>query len=397
MCIRNRATKKESPLGRSQERRVSATTPVRCAACIGGHQSSIPSKRFESRSSIRRSWMRSSGAPSTTWARDERSAGGHGRSARSLQGDGPRRPLDPAELAAKTGTAERMVREWLNGQAASGYVTYDAATQTLHAAGRAGERSPTKTARHLCRGSSSSRWPARAESKITEAFRAGRAWGGTSTIRMFSRDVAVLPARLQREPRQVLDSGDRRRRGQAAGGRPRRRRRLRTRCIDHDAGEGVSEVDVRRLRLPRTSIEAARQQAAEAGVEDRVHFRGGRAPGLPGHDYDRCSTSTACTTWATRKAPREHVRRRWLPRERGWSSSRSPTTAWRTTSTRSGASTTRRRRSSARPPRSRRKVAAGLGAQAGEARLREVATRAGFRRFRRATETPFNLIFEGRP
>jgi hypothetical protein len=38
-----------------------------------------------------------------------------------------------------------------------------------------------------------------------------------------------------------------------------------------------------------------------------------------------------------------------------------------------------------------------LGAQAGEARLKEVATRAGFTRFRRATETPFNMIFEARP
>jgi hypothetical protein len=39
-------------------------------------------------------------------------------------------------------------------------------------------------------------------------------------------------------------------------------------------------------------------------------------------------------------------------------------------------------------------VALGLGAQAGEGRLRQVATEAGFRRFRRATETPFNMIFE---
>ena len=38
-----------------------------------------------------------------------------------------------------------------------------------------------------------------------------------------------------------------------------------------------------------------------------------------------------------------------------------------------------------------------LGAQAGEARLKEVATKAGFTRFRRATETPFNLILEARP
>jgi hypothetical protein len=38
-----------------------------------------------------------------------------------------------------------------------------------------------------------------------------------------------------------------------------------------------------------------------------------------------------------------------------------------------------------------------LGAQAGEARLREVVTEAGFTRFRRATETPFNLVLEARP
>jgi hypothetical protein len=42
-------------------------------------------------------------------------------------------------------------------------------------------------------------------------------------------------------------------------------------------------------------------------------------------------------------------------------------------------------------------VDAGLGAQAGEARLREVATAAGFTRFRRVAESPFNLVFEARP
>ena len=41
-------------------------------------------------------------------------------------------------------------------------------------------------------------------------------------------------------------------------------------------------------------------------------------------------------------------------------------------------------------------VGLGLGAQAGEARLREVVMAGGFRHFRRATETPFNLIFEAR-
>jgi hypothetical protein len=38
-----------------------------------------------------------------------------------------------------------------------------------------------------------------------------------------------------------------------------------------------------------------------------------------------------------------------------------------------------------------------LGAQAGEARVREVVNQGGFTRFRRATETPFNLVYEARP
>lgn len=42
-------------------------------------------------------------------------------------------------------------------------------------------------------------------------------------------------------------------------------------------------------------------------------------------------------------------------------------------------------------------VGLGLGAQAGEARIRDVVTQGGFTRFRRATETPFNLVFEARP
>jgi len=42
-------------------------------------------------------------------------------------------------------------------------------------------------------------------------------------------------------------------------------------------------------------------------------------------------------------------------------------------------------------------VGLALGAQAGEARMRSIVTGAGFRRFRRATHTPFNLIFEARP
>ena len=48
------------------------------------------------------------------------------------------------------------------------------------------------------------------------------------------------------------------------------------------------------------------------------------------------------------------------------------------------------------PASKSQEVGLALGAQAGEARLREVVTKAGFRRFRRATETPFNLVLEAK-
>ncbi len=49
-------------------------------------------------------------------------------------------PLTPAELAERTDTGEHYAREWLNAQAAGGYVTYDPATRPLHAAARARRR-----------------------------------------------------------------------------------------------------------------------------------------------------------------------------------------------------------------------------------------------------------------
>jgi hypothetical protein len=42
-------------------------------------------------------------------------------------------------------------------------------------------------------------------------------------------------------------------------------------------------------------------------------------------------------------------------------------------------------------------VGLALGAQAGEARIRDVVTAGGFTQFRRATETPFNIVFEAKP
>jgi len=71
--------------------------------------------------------------------------------------------------------------------------------------------------------------------------------------------------------------------------------------------------------------------------------------------------------------------------------------ASRTRSIRWGEYFSRHQRLSARQTSLAQEAGAALGAQAGEERIRKVVTAAGFTRFRRAAETPFDLVFEARP
>ena len=99
------------------------------------------------------------------------------------KGMGDSKPVTPAELAARTGTNERYVREWLNANAASGYVTYDAAAKTYTL--------PPEQALALAVENSPAFLPGafqiisacfNDEGKIEDAFRPGRAWAGMSII-----------------------------------------------------------------------------------------------------------------------------------------------------------------------------------------------------------------------
>ena len=83
-------------------------------------------------------------------------------------------------------------------------------------------------------------------------------------------------------------------------GRPRRRRRLRSRRLDDHHGEGVSALDLRRLRLSPASIEQARGAPPTPASVDRVELRGRSGEELPGHRTTWWRASTACTTWAIR-------------------------------------------------------------------------------------------------
>ena len=145
-------------------------------------------------------------------------------------------PYTSAELAARTGTSERYVREWLGAQAASGWVNYDAdgdryAMSPEQALMFADPNSPAFVggAFQIALGSADAR------EHIAEAFVTGTGFGwGEHRPRRLRGLPALLRARLPREHRPVVDPGARRRRGEAAGRRPRGRHRLRPRrLLDH--------------------------------------------------------------------------------------------------------------------------------------------------------------------
>jgi 2-polyprenyl-3-methyl-5-hydroxy-6-metoxy-1,4-benzoquinol methylase len=145
------------------------------------------------------------------------------------------------------------------------------------------------------------------------------------------------------------------------------------------------------------SIDYARKAASEAGVSDRVTFEVAKAKDYPGRDYDFVTFFDCLHDMGDPVGASAHVLETlksdgvWMlvepfagdklednlnPRGRAFY----------------GASTLL-----CTPASLSQEVGLGLGAQAGEARLREVVTTGGFTRFRRATETPFNLVFEARP
>ena len=182
-------------------------------------------------------------------------------------------PVGPDELAERTGTDPRYVREWLSNQAASGYVNYDPGAGTFslspeQAFALAQEDSPAfvpgafQVATALIKD----------EEKIGARSSAGTASAGTSTTTTCSRHRALLPSRVRGEPRVVVDPGARRGAGRSlqAGAR----------VADVGCGHGASTIlmaqaypalGVRRLRLPRRL--------------DRARSRGGRGSraGRPGH------------------------------------------------------------------------------------------------------------------
>ena len=307
-------------------------------------------------------------------------------------------PLTPAELAARTGTVERCVREWLAAQAAAGYVDYDVTTQryTLpaeHAVALVDEESPAC----VLGGFQGMTAAMRAEPKVAAAFRTGAGVGWHEHdpqlfegVERFFRPGynanlvnAWIPA-LDGMPAKLT-----------AGAR----------VADVGCGYGASTIILAKafprstfvgFDYHRASIERARERAAAAGVSDRVRFEVATAKTYPG-TYDLVACFDCLHDMGDPVGAAMHVRQ-----------SLAADGTWLLVEPRAGDRTEDNLNPVGRLFYSvstlvctqaslAQEVGAALGAQAGEARLRDVVTCAGFTRFRRATETPFNLVFEARP
>ncbi len=145
------------------------------------------------------------------------------------------------------------------------------------------------------------------------------------------------------------------------------------------------------------SIEWARASAAKAGVSDRVTFEVVSSKAFPGKGYDMVAFFDCLHDMGDPVGASTHVRETLKP-DGTWmivepfANDKLEDNLNLVGRIFYAASTL-----VCTPASLSQEVALGLGAQAGEARLRDVVTKGGFTRFRRATETPFNLILEARP
>ena len=145
------------------------------------------------------------------------------------------------------------------------------------------------------------------------------------------------------------------------------------------------------------SIEAARKQAADVGVADRVSFEVASAQGFTGTDYDLVAIFDCLHDMGDPVGAARHVRE-----------SLSADGTWLVVEPAAGDTVADNMNPVGRvyysfstllcvPSGLSQPGGYALGAQAGEAAIRRVTADAGFTRFRRAAETPFNLVYEVRP
>ncbi len=308
-------------------------------------------------------------------------------------------PVTAEELAARTDTNPRYISEWLRGQAAGGYVEYDAATDVYSmteeqafalANPDGGVYAPG--AFILALGS------LRAIPEIAERFRSGTGLGWHEHdeevfvgCEQFFRPGYV--ANLVPSWIPALDGVDEKLRAGA-------------RVADLGCGLGASTVLLAEAYPESTfvgsdyherSIELAAKRAADAGVGSRVTFEVASAASFSGSGYDLVATFDCLHDMGDPLAAAKHIR-----------DAIAPDGTWLVVEPFAGDTVAENMNPVGRvyynfstmlcvPNALSQHGGYALGAQAGESAIRRIVTEAGFTRFRRATETPFNIVYEVRP
>jgi ubiquinone/menaquinone biosynthesis C-methylase UbiE len=305
-------------------------------------------------------------------------------------------PLAPSELAQKTNTSERYVREWLNANAASGFVTYDSTTERYTLPPEqafALTMMDVPGAFHIISACFKD------EPKITQAFRTGEGvgWHEHDANLFFGTERFFRPnyaANLMSTWIPALEGVEDRLKSGAS-------------VADVGCGHGASTMLMAKA-FPKSrfygfdyhsgSIEYARHVAGRDGLLDQISFEVASSKSYPVNGgYDLVTFFDCLHDMGDPVGAAKHVL-----------STLKPDGTWMIVEPFAHDLAQENHNPVGRifysastmictPASLAQEVGAALGAQAGEKRIRQVAAEAGFTRFRRAAETPFNLVYEARP
>ena len=307
--------------------------------------------------------------------------------------------LTPEELAKKTGTHPRIIKEWLAAQAAGGFATYNPANDTYtfpeeQSLALTDENSPAYIAGEyqVLMGLFKD------EEKIIEAFRTGKGlgWGDHHHYLYEGTERSFKPyyiANITTSWIPALESVENKlKRGGA-------------KVADVGCGHGVSTILMAKaypnsqiigFDYHRPSIERARKEAEKEGLKN-IAFEVAGSTDYPGDDYDLITFFDCFHDMGNPAGAAKHVLQTLKNKDGTWmlvepfandklEDNLNPIgRAFYSGSTLICV------------PASLNENGPALGAQAGEERIAEIVKSAGFSKFRRATQTPFNLVFEARP
>ena len=307
-------------------------------------------------------------------------------------------PLSTEDLAQQTGTTERYVREWCAAQAGSGYIEFDAETNRFsmtpeQQAVFADPDSPAcMTGGYYAISSLFVDEP-----KISEAFQTGQGvpWGEHSSCLFCGTEKFFRPGYQTNLVSDWLPSLE--------GVVPKLEQGAKV--ADVGCGHGVSTL-VMAAAFPQSdfigfdfhgpSVARANVLAAESGLTN-VRFEEASAKDFPGTDFDLIAFFDCLHDMGDPVGATQHSRQ--ALKEDGTLLLVEPFAQDELAENLNPVGRMYFSFSTmvCTPASLSQEVGLALGAQAGERRLREVATAGGFTRFRRATETPFNLVLEARP